>query len=606
MVDKLKMVFAYRNNFSILTKLIIGFSFSILIPLLFVGSISYVYFKNSAENKAIRTFPQIIDQLNQSIELYVEELDRLSLMPYYDDKVMAVLQSYGNAEEYGENSLQNQRTVEDFLSNFFILPRRDIVGIYLFLNNRKTYYSTKGYNIVKRDFRYTDASWYKQLQGAEGGKLLIGNNDQEYITNPRFKVFSLSRSIVDYYSKKEVGVILIDVNMDELARLSSSINFGKQGGLFILDHYGSLVYQNGYPVMEPGLLKLFSKQKDTLIETVKGDKMLVSYVKSRYSGWTVVSVVSIKELIKDVNLIRNTTIFTSVIGLIIGLISAVSIAYGITKPLKSLRKVMRKIECGDLKVRFKATTGDEVGQLGVNFNNMLEKINDLINREYKARIQKKESDLKVLQGQINPHFIYNTLEMINMTAQIHDDEEVSEMVSALGDLIRTSTKQKGDIISIRQEIDYIKNYIYILKMRYRELLTVDLYVDERLLDYQTLKLILQPIIENAIYHGFKNKEEGWLIRVRVYQLKECIIFEVTDNGAGMEKSRVRELKEEMMGEGTDWERTSIGIINVHRRIRFQYGEPYGLKVISKSGLGMRAKMVIPALFYLPAKTVDKL
>jgi two-component system, sensor histidine kinase YesM len=277
-------------------------------------------------------------------------------------------------------------------------------------------------------------------------------------------------------------------------------------------------------------------------------------------------------------------------------VAAWSLSRSIYTPIKKLHDVTTTITKNDLQALMTSDNVDEITELGMSFNIMIGKIKDLLDSKIKEQENLKKAELRALQAQINPHFLYNTLDTIIWMAESKKTDEVIKIVSALSDFFRISLSKGMDWITIGEEVERIRSYLTIQKMRYRDILDFKIEVDENVSEKTILKLILQPLVENALYHGIKNKRQGGTISVRARRKgKDEVLLEVEDNGIGFTPEKLARLQAELEDDSGDIKLESgFALGNVNKRIRLYYGEPYGLSVQSKYNSGTRVTLVIPA------------
>jgi two-component system sensor histidine kinase YesM len=277
-------------------------------------------------------------------------------------------------------------------------------------------------------------------------------------------------------------------------------------------------------------------------------------------------------------------------------LSAWAISRSIYNPIKRLHDVTTTITKNDLQVFMTRDNVDEITELGMSFNIMIGKIKELLDSKINEQENLKKAELRALQAQINPHFLYNTLDTIIWMAEAQKTDQVIEIVSALSSFFRISLSKGRDWITIGEEIERIKNYLTIQKMRYRDILDYRIEIDDGVEGNTILKLILQPLVENALYHGIKNKRGGGMIIVRAQQTNEAeVLLEVEDNGIGFTPEKLAQLQAELADDsGEIILESGYAIGNVNRRIRLYYGRQYGLAVKSEYNTGTCATLVIPA------------
>jgi two-component system sensor histidine kinase YesM len=277
-------------------------------------------------------------------------------------------------------------------------------------------------------------------------------------------------------------------------------------------------------------------------------------------------------------------------------VAAWSLSKSIYTPIKKLHDVTTTITKNDLQALMTSDNVDEITELGMSFNIMIGKIKELLDSKIKEQENLKKAELRALQAQINPHFLYNTLDTIIWMAESKKTDQVVKIVSALSNFFRISLSKGMDWITIGEEVERIRSYLTIQKMRYRDILDFKIKVDEDVSENTILKLILQPLVENALYHGIKNKRQGGTISVRARRKGENeVLLEVEDDGIGFTPEKLAQLRTELDDDSGDIKLESgFGIGNVNKRIRLYYGKPYGLSVQSEYTTGTCVTLVIPA------------
>lgn len=276
--------------------------------------------------------------------------------------------------------------------------------------------------------------------------------------------------------------------------------------------------------------------------------------------------------------------------------AAISLSRSIYTPIKKLHDVTTTITKNDLHALVTSDNADEITELGISFNIMIGKIRELLSAKIKEQENLKKAELRALQAQINPHFLYNTLDTIIWMAASQKMDQVIEIVSALSSFFRISLSKGKDWITIGEEVERTRSYLTIQRMRYRDIMDFKIEIDERVVNNTILKLILQPLVENAIYHGIKNKRQGGMIIVRALQKNEKeILLEVEDDGIGFTPEKMAALQAELDDDSDEIKMESgFGVGNVNKRIKLYYGKQYGLTIASEYNTGTRVQLVIPA------------
>jgi two-component system sensor histidine kinase YesM len=304
----------------------------------------------------------------------------------------------------------------------------------------------------------------------------------------------------------------------------------------------------------------------------------------------IVSIVPAKSIYSETFLIRNLIIYILIGCLIFGLAIGYIVAYNLTKPIKLLSYKMNEVENGDFNVSVDINTNDEMGYLARHFNSMVTKIRTLIRDLYEVRIKEKEAELKALQEQINPHFLYNTLDTIRWTARTNGDFESSEYIEILSDILRNNLNNGQYETSIGSEVKNLKNYLFLQQKRYGDRMKVEIDIPESLYGYKIIKLVLQPIVENAINYGIAPNDSNGLISIMGRLEGEEIILEVSDNGLGVDEGVINEII------NSDTETDKIyALKNINERIKYHFGDEYGLYFSSRLNEGTKVKVIIPAI-----------
>ena len=300
------------------------------------------------------------------------------------------------------------------------------------------------------------------------------------------------------------------------------------------------------------------------------------------------------------NLHRQILNFIIICGFLVVILVAFTIAMafvvtgGILRPVKALHEATQKIGAGDFGTRASVGSGDEIESLSHSFNDMAEKMQALIQKTKEDEQRMRWLDLRLLQEQINPHFLYNTLDTIVWLIEGNQEEEAVEMVVALSDFFRLVLSKGRELISLKEEKEHISSYLEIQAVRYRDILEYDIRIDPLLYDYQILKLTLQPLVENALYHGIKYKRAKGHIHITGKKEGENLRLTVSDNGVGMDPEDLQQLREDMERPCKEADK-GFGLANVNERIHIHFGPEYGMKIQSEKGKGTRVELTIPAI-----------
>jgi two-component system sensor histidine kinase YesM len=282
------------------------------------------------------------------------------------------------------------------------------------------------------------------------------------------------------------------------------------------------------------------------------------------------------------------------VTVLVALIASLFFTGSIARPVIELRSLMKEAEEGNLAVRFEGGKEDEIGHLGKSFNTMIEEIQKLIDMVYREQQSKREAELRALHEQIKPHFLYNTLDTIQWMAQEHGAGDIVRVVGALTSLFRIGISRGREMISVREELEHVRSYMIIQKARYEDKFDFSLGVQEKLLPLMVVKLTLQPLVENAIYHGIKERRGPGAIRIDGLERDGMLVFRVSDNGVGMSAEKLADVRSQLITPlGESSQKGGYGVSNVNERIQLSFGTRYGLRFESAPGQGTTVEMLHP-------------
>lgn len=397
---------------------------------------------------------------------------------------------------------------------------------------------------------------------------------------------------VQFNRHNEQGILKIEINFDNIIDLATKTNLGNGGFISIIDSNYNIVYSSkdenstlSTPEEIEVLQSIVLGSKST---NIGKDQMVIQIDTLQNTKWRICLFNNVNEIMIIHSQFITTSVFISVIFIFISTIVLLGISRRITQPLGQLEHVMKTVESNEdfIMEEVHLTANKEVTNLSHGFNHMMKRIKELMDKVVHEQDEQRKSELKALQHQINPHFLYNTLDSIAWLVETNKNDKASQMVLALAKLFRISISKGRNIISIQDELEHAKNYLIIQNFRYRDTFDYEFIVDKRVLKYQTLKLILQPIIENSIYHGIKNRIDRGKITITVEKVDETQIqLTVMDNGYGMRQSQIDELYHSMQHESN-----SVGLKNVYQRLNLFYRSK--AKVIIESELDEWTKISI--------------
>lgn len=531
---------------------------------------------------------QLIQRVNSDIDSYMDYLHNISILITSDGDVHDYL--FKTEQDVDESYERFERIRSQF--DTIMETRNDIVNIGI-LGAEGDYLFNSGRENINPNVQLEKVEWIQQTK-EKCGLTEISSSHVQNIVSGRYEwVITLSKAIQNKNTQAYEGIFFVDLNYSSISELCDAISFGNRGYVYILDEEGNLIYHPQQQLLYSGLKE--EKIREIMMcegnSFVTEDGKLYSISRSEETGWTVVGVSYVEELLK--NNVETTRIY--VISAMMILLVATALAFflsnEITKPIKALGESMGEVEKGNFdQVALEIRGEHEIARLSGSFHIMIQKIKNLMEQNVQEQRLKRKSELKALQAQINPHFLYNTLDSIIWMAEWGKTKEVVTMTSSLAKLLRQSISNQNELVRVEEEVEYTRSYLTIQKMRYKDKLEYDISMDAAIMDVKVPKLILQPLVENAIYHGIKYKEGKGALLVEGSCAEQEIVLKVTDDGIGMEEEKLLKIFEK---KETTMRKNGVGVQNVHERIQLYYGKAYGLSFFSVPGQGTTVEIHIP-------------
>ena len=577
---------------SIQSTIMVAFSVLMVVAVLIFLLIALNYTNKSIMENSITYTSQIIKQVNYDIDSYMDYLLNISSIVSKSSDVSMYLFEEGQTEQERED--EKKRITDQFQT--IIDSRSDIYNVAAVAENGRSIL-----NGGEDDFtEYIDVkqeNWYQAAMQSSNGISISSSHVQNAIKTSYKWVITLSRTLKNNMSGENEGVFFVDLNYKAISELcNNNNNIGNKGYIFILDENGNVVYHPKQQLMYGGLKsenidEIMACESDYLTIGEGEESKLYTISKSSMTGWRVVGTAYTSELLKNNKQAQMMYLLVAAVLLLGVLVISSIISREITKPIRQLRDSMSMVEEGKFDQASVAVTAqNEVGSLSKSFNVMTERIHTLMEQNVYEQKQKRKNEMKALQAQINPHFLYNTLDSIIWMSEAGQNEEVVLMTSALARLLRQSISNDKEQITISEEIDYVRSYLTIQKMRYKDKLEYSIEVEPEILHVMIIKFVLQPLVENAIYHGLKYKETKGNLDIRGYKRGGKVYFTISDDGVGMDGETLSHVFDESRKEHKS---NGVGVPNVQKRLQLYYGPEYGLSYISRKGVGTVATVSLP-------------
>ncbi|WP_219835430.1 sensor histidine kinase [Paenibacillus sp. R14(2021)] len=529
-------------------------------------------------------------RMEWAAKYFDEKFDQLQAVTYslLLDSTLFPNANGGAALSAGSSSFVKQYTI-DKLKSLYSANNRNLVQVSLYLKSQNRLY------VVDKDAGISTDQL--QTPHVDWGMLGATHQSVSWLFNNQQNTFSIVRSMNRFSDRDVLGGVTLEVRWKMMKSVLDMVRSESNSEVYLADAAGNIMY-NPYT---PHTLT----DKEMLKEVIAGpagagyteSKNGFLFYQPTVSGqlW-IVKFIPIQYVTKGASSTLNFSLFTAIAFAIVAIAVSVLIAYFTTKPIIRLTKSMKAVEIQNFDVGLREPGSDEIGTLERRFNSMLSRIKELIQTEYKAKIEKRTAQVKAMQAQINPHFLHNALQAIGGIALSRNVPEINDHVRAISDLFRYTIRMKADLVLVADELEHVNNYLQIQKLRFQDMITFTIDVDEDCLACRIPKFSLQPIVENCFMHGLEGKMDAWTIAIRVEKVLDEIEIDIADNGSGIKEERLIEIRRQL-GAATDGLENGdgMGMSNVNARIKLLFGDEYGLFISSEEHAGTTVKLLIPVL-----------
>jgi two-component system sensor histidine kinase YesM len=592
------------SNSRISTKIMVFYSILLVFSVLSSSVLYQNIYSNTMRNKVGEVSMQTLSSINSNISSILENSKNLSTVIISSDEVQQPLKHEKSTAEpavktsSGQESadteiitvdLAAQRRVNAYVSKF-IEAFPFISSIYIYDNYSQRYGIDKLPLKRMKEADIRKAGWYSDAMNAQGGYILRLNAGDVFEDTSGETYISLIRIINDIYTQKPIGVLIINISEKSFVESYKDIVDQYDTDIMIMNGEGSVIvnFTNPVSVNIKEALSSSGDKKSVLIKENNKD-YLVSYLDVEKYDWTIISLMPFDELSRESNIFSVIALVVIVLNSLLLFLGSIAVSRIITSPIKKLMRSMKGVEKGEFRRFDIENVSDEFGKLRDGYNIMISEIQALIDKVVEDQKMKRKAELDVLQAQIKPHFLYNTFDAISSLALSGRNDEAYRALKALGSYYRTSLSRGSEVITIGEEIDVVRNYLTIQQLRYGDIFTVHYDIDERVKKYKILKLILQPLVENALYHGIKLKGERGNIHIAAKHSQEQIVLSVEDDGVGISEEMLHKI---IQGQYDDT-KVSYGLRGTIERLRIFYGVNDLFTIESREYSGTRVAINIP-------------
>ncbi|WP_405116129.1 sensor histidine kinase [Paenibacillus sp. FSL K6-1217] len=567
-------------SISIRSKIIILSIACSLLPLVLIASLTFVYVSKVIENKISDTTSNLLGSINWNIQTFVNDVEAISKLMLSSRDVQSFL-AYTKNDFKEIYDLQNAtRSLIVNITNNKSYIRYVYVG-----SGQRELITTNQWDRLTYDNIYQAVSrtkWYQQV-GDMGGRGLWLNSDEVRLVKDSPNLLLYGKQLNNLETLEPIGMLIISIDRRVFDEMFQNISNAENGNLMILEQ-NKVIYYNSrtadlkqLPPKEMNLLYGLP-DRGTRIETMGGERYVITFDTNPVTQWKVVSMIPYSNINSEIVWIRNVTLTLTMVAFLLAAYGSYLISKRITKQLTLLSSVARKAAKREMVEGILFQEEDEIGKIGNQFLRTFRTNSELSDKLIEARLKEREAELHALQSQINPHFLYNTLNSIYLMAERIGAKNISKMVMSLSNMFKLSLNNGDYITTVRNEIDQVKNYLEIQNIRYNGKFEVTIELEPEIEQIRMLKLLIQPLVENAIFHGIELKESHGNIYIRGRTEGETLVFEVEDDGVGFDPAVMQP--------------KGYALRNIQERIQLHYGQNHGLRIDSIPGIGTKVTLRI--------------
>lgn len=551
-------------------------------------------------DEIIKDSYKIMEQATLGLNFNLDEIKRPLVQFVTNASVIASTKSYDSMTI--EERINHDRNIMEIASG--ISSFQTLISDILVIGRTGYVNNLDGRKSLRWDYPFTEQPWFQETQLTDNtGFMALGLHRQDYyldsyISRQNQTTLSVAMPIFDY-QKQKIGAVICDLDLKKVAGLINLSAYEKNGRIFLLDQNGTIIVDRDTSLIgqryDDRELARMKGDSGSFIVPTAGGSVLHIYHATAIHGWKLVSTIPMSE-IKGHSLPLKTKIAVIIyLCLMLNIVISLLVTFRISRPVKKLLTTLDQTADTTLKIVPRNYLYRELNQIGDKFVELMKRIQHLVEQNYISQLAWKESELKALQSQINPHFLFNTLQLLQTEIVYGNTNESNHLILSLSNLLRYSTRVGRELVELQSEINYVKDYLYILNKKFDENLTFEFDIpDESLLRCKMIKLILQPIVENCIKHGFDDHPDRNKILVRVKSVPKGLLICVEDNGKGIKKVELLRLRELIRHPAATVDER-VGLQNVHQRIRLKFGPGYGLFISSRKGRFTRVYVLIPRI-----------
>lgn len=586
---------ALLKNWNLRAKIMIILVLFILIPLMLFGMLFYRssqdFVSERTDKEGLQVLTLVKQNVNQLLMGYEADLNQIY---EHEDMIRLISDSYDAASN--DKGAPADDSVNRYLRDF-LRGKDDLESIYLFTPKRTYFGDFKGSNLFVEQYR-EHPMWERFINLGLGRAVWLPTYElppNQYNSKPSH-YFMVGMQIKNVYdSLQTLGALLVNVKIEALDKIISNVQVSPHSVLLICDHQGNIIWNrnpDGYDVnlaKFPFFNQLDKEESGRFSQDINGSLYRVGYLRSEYNGWYYFTFVPQADLNAQTDDLKRFLAATAVAFAALFILLAGLTTFYVTKPIRQMALAMKQIHKDNVELAPLTQSSDEIGMLQSAFHSMRGRINDLIKEVRIISNKEKEAEVRALQAQINPHFVYNTLDAINWLAIENDQSQISGMITSLSDIMRYAIKPGEQLVTIEEELKWARNYAYLQEMRFEDKFEVRFDVQIEDMELKVPRLLFQPYLENSIIHGMEDVDAGGVIQITVQsggnEEERKLVVAIQDNGNGIQPEKLQHIKERRTH--------GIGIYNLDERLKMEYGPGYGTTIHSVYGEGTTVTIILP-------------
>ncbi len=575
----------------------IAFMIGPMLLMVFVFNVTIDVMKNSEAEYTIN----IISQMNENLVQVINKIESVTGRVSVDEQIITALHTEQPSSRL-DTIKKGQAITAVIKANYSELPFVEAVNI---IGSDGTLYGLSQSDVsLPAEYNYINTDWYRQMQQFGYSSILLPTHNlyDMMAENAAINVITYIREIRD--EDAVIGYIMVDFETTIFDTYINSSYFKKGSSIIVIDSDTKKTIYHTNPENISSqyhasyLMRILENEMGYFVDTShEGVEEIVAYTASGETGWTIIYTIPTAIAYQAIHNLTYLLQYLLMLSLPVAILLSVLVSGSLTRPIFALRDSMKKVEEGDLDLTIAVSTADEIGELSQSFNKMLEHIRKLIGEVYEKELHRKEAELGALQMQINPHFLYNTLQIMDIMAEEAEAYEISDACQALSTVFRYSISRKEEV-TLKEELEHVKNYMFIQMLRFEDRLEVEYEIRPETLHLEIIRFIIQPIVENSIVHGMEQQEGMCRIKIMTEIIQDILTITITDTGVGMSAAQLEQFRYEINRESMQEDVTrknygGIAMRNVNQRIKLKYGGIYGLYIRSEKNKGTKVIINLP-------------